>query len=157
MNQAPPSTTILVLCEGNHCRSPSAEALLRQQLGDRFRVESAGLGARDGVPAHREAARVMAARGLDISAHLSRQLTPAMALGADLILVMDQFQKDWCEAEVPSARGRVFLLGHWQQPDPLEIEDPFQLGPEAFLTAYQAINQCVAGWIPHLLPEQRPA
>ena len=148
---------ILVLCEGNHCRSPIAEALLRHHLGAQFRVESAGLQAPEGVPAHREALRIMAARGLDISSHVSRQVTPEMALNAHLILVMDQFQVDWCTALVPSARGRIFLLGHWQTPAPLEIVDPFMRGPEAFLLAYEAIAQCVVAWLPHLNSKQRSA
>ena len=81
-----------------------------------------------------------------------------MALAADLILVMDRAQKDWCEGLVPSARGRVFLLGHWQTPGPVEIADPFQRRPrEAFLAAFEAIRQCVSGWLPHLSSERRSA
>jgi protein-tyrosine phosphatase len=95
--------------------------------------------------------------GLDISAHAGRLLTPAMALAADLILVMDRGQKDWCEGLVPSSKGRVFLLGHWQAPSPLEIPDPFGQGPEAFRAAFQDITHCVRGWLPHLLPERVPA
>ena len=53
---------ILVLCEGNHCRSPLAVALLRRALGPGFTVESAGLAALEGIPAHPEAARLAAAQ-----------------------------------------------------------------------------------------------
>jgi protein-tyrosine phosphatase len=157
MSPAPEPKTILVLCEGNHCRSPLAVALLRRALGPGFTVESAGLAALDGIPAHPEAARLAAAHHLDLSGHASRQLTPAMALGADLILVMDRGQKAWCEAQAPSVRGRVFLLGQWRQPAPAEIADPHQLGPEAFRAAFETIHQCVADWIPRLLSERRSA
>jgi protein-tyrosine phosphatase len=149
--------TILVLCEGNHCRSPIAVALLRRALGPGFTVESAGLAALEGIPAHPEAYRLAAACDLDLSGHASRQLTPAMALGADLILVMDRDQKAWCEEQVPSVRGRVFLLGQWRRPAPAEIADPFQLGPEAFRAAFEIIHQCVADWVPRLLSERRSA
>ncbi|MGA2080393.1 MAG: low molecular weight protein-tyrosine-phosphatase [Holophaga sp.] len=149
--------TILVLCEGNLCRSPIAAALLQAALGPEFTVASAGLSAREGLPAHPEAVRLASARRLDLSGHAARQLTSAMALGADLILVMDRVQKDRCEGLVPSARGRVFLLGRWRRPAPFEIADPYGRGPDAFLAAFEAIGQCVADWVPHLLSERRSA
>jgi protein-tyrosine phosphatase len=149
--------SILVLCEGNHCRSPIAAGLLSLALGPGSRVESAGLAAQEGCPPHPEAVRIMAALGLDISGHAGRLVTPTMALAADLILVMDRGQKDWCERLVPSAKGRVFLLGHWHAPAPLEIADPFGQSPEAFRTAFQDIFHCVRAWLPHLSPKRRSA
>ena len=134
MNPATNRPAILVLCEGNLCRSPMAAGLLREALGPAFPVSSAGLAARAGRAPDPEAVRLMAARGLDISRELSRQLTPAMALEADLILVMDPGQQDWCTSLVPAARGRVYLLGHWRRP-PAAIADPYLRGPEAFKTA----------------------
>jgi len=149
--------SILVLCEGNHCRSPIAAGLLRRALGSGFRVESAGLAAMVGLPPHPEAIRLMAARGIDISGGLGCPLTPDLALAADLILVMDPGQKDWCEAVAPSARGRVFLLGHWRKPAPVAIADPLGGGPEAFLAAFETINQCVSDWVPQLFSKRRSA
>jgi len=151
------AASILVLCEGNHCRSPIAAGLLAHLLGPGHRVESAGLAAREGCPPHPEAVRLMAALGIDISGHAGRTLTPGMALAADLILVMDRAQKDWCEGLVPSARGRVFLLGHWQTPEPVEIADPFGQPREGFLAAFEAIRHGVSGWLPHLSSERRSA
>ena len=144
--------SILVLCEGNHCRSPIAEGLFLAELQRQgMRVESAGLGAQDGVPPHPEAVRILADRGIDISALRSRQVTPAMALAADLILVMDADQIRWCGSLAPSARGRIFLLGRWLPPERREIADPFQQGPEAFRRAFDLIREAVASWLPHLI------
>ena len=156
MNPADHCPSILVLCEGNLCRSPIAAGLLGAALGPAFRVASAGLAVREGCPPDPEAVRLMAARGLDISSQASRQLTPELALAADLILVMTPGQKDWCTSLVPAARGRVFLLGHWRRP-PVAIEDPYLRGPEAFATALDAIRQCVSDWIPQLLTKRRSA
>lgn len=142
--------SLLVLCEGNICRSPMAAALLQESL-DGCAVASAGLGARDGFPAHPEAVRLMNLRNLDISGHRSRQLTPPMALGSDLILVMDRAQKELCGQLVPSVRGRVFLLGQWRQPAPEEVVDPYQQGPEVFQEVLATIDRCVSDWIPRLL------
>ncbi len=98
----------------------------------------------------------MAHQGFDLSRHRGRQLTPAMALSADLILVMEHTHKEWCERVVPSTRGRIFLLGHWLA-TPLEIADPFHRGPEAFKQAFDSITHSVAAWLPRLLSQQRSA
>ncbi|MBK8724993.1 MAG: low molecular weight phosphotyrosine protein phosphatase [Holophagaceae bacterium] len=148
---------ILVLCEGNYCRSPMAECLLRESLGPSVAVESAGLGALHGASAAPEALELMAERGHDISAHRARQFTPQLALASDLILVMDRRQKARCEALVPSARGRVFLLGHWLTEDRQEIADPYRRGPAAFRAALAHIDHSVTAWLPKLFRAQRPA
>lgn len=161
MNAAPTPNIrhILVLCEGNHCRSPMAEYLLRDSLraagSPEIVVESAGLGALHGRSADIEAEKLMAKRGIDISTHRARMLTPKSALAADLILVMDRRQKASCEQFVPSTRGRVFLLGHWLPADEQEIADPFHRGPEAFQRAFNQIDQCVAAWLRRLTPTLR--
>lgn len=158
VDSGPAIRHILILCDGNHCRSPLAEALLRSLLPPDIRVESAGLQALEGKPADLEAQRLLEAHGLDISAHRGRQLTEEMALKADLILVMDLPQKAWCEQMMPSAMGRIFLLGHWLPSPPREIADPYQMGPAAFREAFEGIRQSVADWLPRLTPQgHKPA
>jgi protein-tyrosine phosphatase len=123
-----------------------AEGLLQAELGPGIRVESAGLGAEDGRAAHPEAIRLMAERGIDLNGFRSRQLTADMALAADLILVMDTAQMKWCETMVPSACGRIQLLGRWLPPDQKEIADPFRKNREAFLQSCNLIQQSVTAW-----------
>lgn len=68
-----------------------AEALLRDELaaaGVDAHVHSAGLFDDDGRPASEEGVAVMAARGLDTSAHLSRRMTAEMLAQADLVIGM---------------------------------------------------------------------
>ena len=149
--------SVLVLCEGNHCRAPIAEALLASALGPAIRVGSAGLKALVGAPAAPEAVDLLRSVNLDLSRHRGRQFTPAMAYEADLILVMDAGQKEWCTRLAPGATGRVFLLGHWVSTPPLEIADPFRLGAEAFRKAFDDIQQSVSAWVPHLLAGSRSA
>lgn len=159
MNAGSPNAIrhILVVCEGNHCRGPMAEAFLRALLPPDLTVESAGLAALVGSPADVEAQRLMAEIGLDISAHVGRQLTYEMTVAADLILVMELSQKTWCGQMFPSSLGRIFLLGHWQAPTAREIQDPFRQGPEAFRVAFENVRQSSSDWPPRLTPKQRSA
>jgi protein-tyrosine-phosphatase len=79
-----------VLCTGNICRSPMAEAFLRRRLADlgvEARVHSAGRLFAD-VPATAEAVVAMRELGYDTSDHRSRRLTPEMARTADLVVGM---------------------------------------------------------------------
>lgn len=63
---------ILVLCTGNSCRSHLAEGVLREALGDRFRIESAG--SKPAGYVHPLAIRAMAEIGIDLSGHRSKHL-----------------------------------------------------------------------------------
>ena len=66
------SPLILILCTGNSCRSHLAEGILRNALGDRFRVASAGSNPAGYV--HALAIKAMAEIGNDISEHRSKHL-----------------------------------------------------------------------------------
>ena len=157
LNSTPAFRSILVLCEANHCRSAIAECLLRASLSKEINVESAGFNALIGFPADSEAQQVTAEHGLDLSHHRGRQLTAAMVLSADLVLVMEQAQKDACEELVPSARGRIFLLGHWLSRPLQDISDPFHRGPASFRSAFEIIQQSVESWLPCLVSKLRSA
>ena len=78
---------ILIVCVGNICRSPMAEAVLRHELRekDEMTVESAGLGALVGEQASEHAMALMRERGIDISSHRGQQLTPELVSEAELI------------------------------------------------------------------------
>jgi protein-tyrosine phosphatase len=136
---------ILVVCVGNICRSPMAEALLRDALrGQRdISVESAGLGALVDHPAAEHAVALMQERGLDISEHRARQITPDMVHEADLVLVMEAGHKRAIDANEPVARAKIYRLGEWQDRD---IRDPYRQPREAFEAALADIDDGVAEW-----------
>ena len=131
---------ILVLCTGNICRSPMAEALLRARLAalrPALSVSSAGLAAPEGRPADTLAVALLGERGLDLAAHRSRQLTPELVAAADLILVMETAQQRHLELLAPAARGRVHRLGRFGN---FDVPDPYRQGRREFERALSLIE-----------------
>jgi protein-tyrosine phosphatase len=132
---------VLMVCTGNICRSPMAEVLLASRLRDRgieTLVESAGHAALVGRPADPLAQELMAARGLDLTKHRARQLTPEMIRSFDLVLTMDSDQQRAVEAMEPSSRGRVHRLGRIGR---FDVQDPYGRGRAAFESALSSIER----------------
>jgi len=123
-----------------------AEALLRQALQDMsdVSVSSAGLGALVDYPAAEHAEVLMMERGLDISGHKARQLTPDLIIASDLVLVMESGHKRAIDDEDATAHGKVFRLCEWRDKD---IPDPFRQPRETFEEALLLIDQGVQDWV----------
>ena len=137
---------VLILCTGNICRSPMAEAILRARLTalkpDAL-VESAGIGAPVGKPADPVAVDLMAARGLDISEHRARQISGDMIREFPLLIVMEAMQQEYIEKRWPLSRGRVHTLGRWGG---FEIPDPYRGDYADFEKALVLIDRGIDDW-----------
>lgn len=135
---------ILVVCHGNICRSPLAEAMLKAAL-PHCRVESAGLHALVGHPADANTLAVATPEGFALGAHKGRQVNSEMLNDADLILVMSQSQRATIGEKMPAALGKTMLLGHWL-PKQQEIPDPHGKSREVFLHVHEQIRQATNAW-----------
>lgn len=129
-----------MVCVGNICRSPMAEALWAQMgpKGPGVQVASAGIAALVGHPADPLAQELMRERGLDLSAHRARQLTPQMINDFELILVMEAGHQRAVESMAPTARGRVLRVGKWSN---FDVPDPYRKDRAAFEQALNLIEQ----------------
>ena len=133
---------ILVVCVGNICRSPMAEALLKQRFPNKV-IDSAGVGALVGHPADPAALEIMTKQQLDITKHIAKQIDESLAKKADIIFTMSDGQTKWIEERWPFCRGKTFKLGHWKNKD---IADPYKHEMSAFKTAYQDIVDSLEQW-----------
>ncbi|MDR5814791.1 MULTISPECIES: low molecular weight protein-tyrosine-phosphatase [unclassified Caballeronia] len=140
--------SVLMVCEGNICRSPLAAALLAQAMPG-IEVGSAGTHALTGQPADPQAVELMRARGIDLSGHVARPASSVLLRRHDLILVMALGQRETLLARHPFARGRVYRLMHAAQRD---VGDPYRQGRAAFEAALTHIESGLREWLGRLRP-----
>lgn len=141
--------SIVVVCTGNICRSPMAEALLRRQLPGHGRaIVSAGTHALTGAPADPLAVELMREHGVDIGAHRAQQLTGALLAQSDLLLVMEQNHVRWIVDAYPQYRGKTFRLGNWGTLG--DVPDPYRKPKSEFAKAYLRLEADVAEWLKYL-------
>ena len=133
---------ILIVCVGNICRSPAAEALLAHKLeGKGLTISSAGIGALVGNPMDKTAHEVLNDHGVEHTSHRARQVDSEMLHRADLILVMEQSHVQHIRQIAPEVHGKTFLLGKWL--DDTEIPDPYRQSKPAFEHVHSLLTQSV--------------
>jgi protein-tyrosine phosphatase len=140
--------TIAVLCTGNICRSPMAEALLRAEVSPAIHVFSAGTAAVVNAPTQPHAVAVMSGRSMDISAHRAQQATAKLLSDCDLILTLDRSHNRWIDGQLPQFRGRAFKLMKWQNDE--DVADPYGGTVDDFERALKTIASGVSAWADYI-------
>lgn len=138
--------SILVVCIGNICRSPTAERLLKQALPHKT-ISSAGISALAGHAADDTATAVADQNGVSLEGHVARQLTRELCQQHDLILVMEQKHIDAVTRIAPEVCGKTMLYGHWIKRD---IPDPYRQSREAFEFTYDLLADATQAWAQRL-------
>ena len=88
---------ILFVCTGNTCRSPMAEGYLHAKNIKNLNISSCGLFA-DGSAVSKNSADAMNEIGIDISSHISKQITKEDIENADRIICMSPSHKQALES-----------------------------------------------------------
>lgn len=135
--------SILVVCVGNICRSPTGERLLKKKLPNK-EISSAGLGALVGKSADAASIKIANQNGLSLEGHQGQQLTSSMCREYDLILVMEKGHIDAVCRLAPEVRGKTMLFGHWLEQR--EIADPYRQSDEAFEFVYRLLDESAQKW-----------
>ena len=138
--------SVLVLCTGNICRSPYAEAVLKQRAPG-ISVDSAGLSAMIDYEADATGQAVALDRGIDMSEHRAKQVTRSLIGQSDLILVMDDEHLSRLHRKYPDSRGKSFKLGKLKGDK--NIVDPYLKSHSFFALVFNEIDEAVETWLPH--------
>ena len=135
--------SILVVCVGNICRSPTGERMLKRLLPHK-KIASAGLGAMVGHPADPSAMAVAEQNGLSLEHHSGAQLTKELCREYSLILVMERKHIDGVFRLAPEVRGKTMLFAHWLAQK--DIPDPYGKSTEAFEFVYRQLDESAKKW-----------
>lgn len=128
---------ILFVCLGNICRSPSAEAVMRdlterEGLAGMIEIDSAGTGDwHIGSPADPRAIEAAGGRGFQLTSR-ARQVTREDFAEFDLIVAMDRDNHADLVAMNGGDASRIRLFREIGEADPLDVPDPYFGGADGF-------------------------
>ena len=151
------SASILFVCLGNICRSPTAEAIFRKravQAGLDLRIDSAGTGAwHAGETPDRRAIEAGEQGGYSFAGQAARQVCSADFAEYDYILAMDRKNLDHLQAMCPKTySGTLALfLDFMKDMSTSEVPDPYYGGPDGFENVITLIEAASDGLIEVLL------
>ncbi|MEY2600299.1 MAG: hypothetical protein RLZZ142_2558, partial [Verrucomicrobiota bacterium] len=124
-----PPSKVLVVCLGNICRSPTAQAVLEAEIQKAklpIQVDSAGTeGYHTGAPPDHRAIRHARRRGYELSGLRARKVDPADFSRFDLILAADPSNLAALRHRCPAEHHHklALFLGDRPIPDPYHGED----------------------------------
>jgi protein-tyrosine phosphatase len=151
------SVSILFVCLGNICRSPTAHGVLLQKLTVRglaatVRVDSAGTGGwHAGEAPDRRTQRHAAARGYDLSSLRARQVEAADFRRFSHVLAMDRANLDDLESmKPPDFTGELGLFLRYGSRGVLEVPDPYYGGSRGFEEVLDLVEDAAEGLIVQL-------
>ncbi|WP_394216044.1 low molecular weight protein-tyrosine-phosphatase [Brachybacterium vulturis] len=151
---------ILTICTGNICRSPMAEYAVREALeqaglAEHVEVASAGTsGWEVGNPIDPRAGDLLRRHGIDSSDHRARQMDSAELQAADLVLTLDHDHVGPVQQALGTSRaGETVRMVRDFAPRSVEdtgIRDPWYGDEDDFDTAWQQIDEALAGIVDHV-------
>ncbi len=126
---------LTIACKANITRSAYFAAYLRNlvnknypYLKKRIEIKSFGIDAKQGSPAHEVTKLVAQLNGFSLNNHQSSIYTKSIMKKSNVILVMENWQKEKLINEYPQASDKIFLimeyLWHGSSLDKKEIPDP---------------------------------
>ena len=152
--------SVLFVCTGNICRSPSAEGVFRalvQQAGlhDQFHIDSAGTeGYHRGEPPDERSQHHAALRGYDLSCQRARKVERGDFTRFEMILAMDRSHLRSLQHMAPprsTASLRLFLDYAPDQPM-RDVPDPYYGGAQGFEQVLDLIEAGARGLLAALTP-----
>jgi protein-tyrosine phosphatase len=150
--------SVLFVCLGNICRSPTAHAVFQSMvasegLTDRIMVDSAGTG--DWHLGHAPDKRTVdlaAGRGYDLSELRARLVDEQDFSQFDYIIAMDNENLSNLRAMCPQNYGGELslLLDYSQQSGTTEVPDPYYGGENGFALVLDLVEEACSGLLGHI-------
>jgi protein-tyrosine phosphatase len=153
--------SVLMVCMGNICRSPTAEGVFRQLvrqagLHERVHIDSAGThGYHVGAPPDERSAHHASLRGYDLSDLRARRVHSADFERFDLILAMDWENLALLQEDCPRAHQHKLRRLMEFAPEGLSdvVVDPYYGGNQGFETVLDHIEAACEGLLRHVRRE----
>ncbi|MCL9774576.1 low molecular weight protein-tyrosine-phosphatase [Vibrio methylphosphonaticus] len=138
--------SILVVCMGNICRSPTGEAVLKFSANRReidLEVDSAGtIGFHEGASPDPRAQQAAEARGYSFSGMSARQVTDADFYRFDMILAADEDNLSDLKLRCPEhLQSKLSLFLSHGGASETEIPDPYYGGEQGFERVLDLIEE----------------
>lgn len=152
------SFMIVLVCTGNTCRSPMAEALLKKRIAERLKckiselddrgivIMSAGISAPPGSRAAPEAIQAMQERGLDLKLHESQPLSERIVRFADVIITMTRGHRDTIIETWPDAESRVHPISRGRG----DVADPIGGPLDLYRRCAEQLDGYLEEWVKDL-------
>lgn len=150
--------SVLFVCMGNICRSPTAEGIFRhlvneKNLSDKFITDSAGTHAYHvGEPPDSRAQETAHSRGIDLSDLRGRKVTADDFNKFDYVLAMDKDNYAILHALCPTSKTNKLklFLEFASDIDSKEVPDPYYGGTQGFEKVFDMLEQASLGFIEHI-------
>ena len=151
------SVSVLFVCMGNICRSPTAHALFREAvtaagLDDEITTDSAGTHAYHiGNPPDARATATALARDIDMTDLRARQVCEADFEQFDYVVAMDRDNLALLEASFPpEPQDRLSLMLDWAEGWGDEVPDPYYGSDEGFIRVFDMLTAASQGLLAHI-------
>lgn len=153
--------SVLFVCLGNICRSPTAHAMFetqvqQQHLAARINVDSAGTGDwHIGRAPDKRAQATASNRGLDMSHLRARQVSAQDFEHFDYVLAMDyQNLRDLEQMRPPAYDGYLGLFLPFGGGVLEEVPDPYFGGEQGFEDVFDMVELASKGLLTHIAEQQ---
>ena len=151
------SVSVLFVCMGNICRSPTAHALFREAVtaagfDNEITTDSAGTHAYHiGNPPDARATAAALERDIDMTDLRARQVCEADFEHFDYVVAMDLDNLALLKASCPpAAQDRLSLMLDWAEGWDDEVPDPYYGGDEGFVRVFDMLTEASQGLLAHI-------
>ena len=152
MSEIESKTSVLFVCMGNICRSPTAEGVFRHRvveagLADRIFIDSAGTHAYHvGNPPDRRASAAAERRGISLGDIRARRVSDEDFERFDYIIAMDLDNvEDLKDQAAPEHHSKVKLFLEFSSGREREVPDPYYGGASGFERVLDLVEEASRG------------